>query len=180
MATQERIESQWWHYIEKINSVKGYQYARSIGSLWVNGAYDINTPYSTARAESVMCGGNFIAYTEETRTHVKLVRYDFRIDTNRLNPEIDNWHVKPYLFWKATAVDVHGGVFNVGQGLDVFFPLISERDLWIPKSQVEIFPTGPDYQLRGCDIYNNTAPLLKDGVYMNGFRLETRGVVVPA
>jgi hypothetical protein len=174
------IESNMWHLIERINSVRGYQWARSIGNMWINLDYAIDTPYSTARAESIHCGGNFFKYSEETATHVKLVAYDWRADTTNIT---DNWFTDSAIFWKACAIRVDGKVINVANDLDVYFPLVSERPLWMNKKDVELFPdTGADYQVRGCDVYDGNKPLMTVDAggrrfYTTWFYLDTLGVI---
>ena len=132
------IESNWWHHIEKINSPRGsrgYKWARSIGNMWINLEYDIDTPYSTARAESLTCGGVLIAYTEETFTHVKLVSYDWRMSTVGLE---ENQFTHPHMYWKAWAINIKGNIIKVANELDVWFPRIAERDLWMSKKDLII------------------------------------------
>ena len=130
------IYSNWWKYIEKINTAAAYNYARSIGLMWINILYDKETPYSTARAESVLCGGNFISWDLETDTHVRVLSYPANMNTDTLT---DDWHNKPYLFWKACAVNGDGRVIKVGNALDVYIPIIRNTELWIRKSKVTIF-----------------------------------------
>lgn len=168
------IESNWWHHIERINSERGYKWARSIGNMWINKTYNIDVPYSTAPAESIHCGGNFIAYDLETPHHVRLVAYPYRMDTTNLK---DNWFNKPWMFWKACMVNSEGEIGKVANALDVYFPLIAERELWINKIYIEKFPDGPDYRLQGKDVYDGSRPLLVNGNFLTDWKLETKGVV---
>ena len=189
----------WWEYMQKINSPDGYSYNRSVGALWINIEYrDANgNQIKIPRAESIHCGGNFIAYEEETNTHVKLISYDYRMKTSGLNPSVDNWQMKPYLFWKAVAVSSDGKLLNPhvkGKGIDIYFPLIRNTDLWMNKNDLELFPSPPDgvqYYLRGVNVYGLHAqrgdllPLLTitNGVrklHTDWFRLSTVGVIPPA
>jgi hypothetical protein len=155
------IESNWWHYIEKINSFRGYKWARSISNMWINLQY-VDTPYSTARAESLHCGSNFFCWDAdyETPTHVKLVTFDWRMDTTVLNRAYNNWFNQSEFFWKPIAVNGEGDIIKVANALDVYFPLIAEKELWMHKKDIEIFPDGYDYKFYGCDVYDGAEPLL--------------------
>lgn len=139
------VRSNWWKYIEKINSPLGYKYARGHG-MWINRDYDSDTPYSIAQAESIISGGNFVAYDAETATHLRILSFPNNMDTSKLDPAIYNWRNMPYMFWKACAVK-NGSekVINVGEGLDVYFPIICNEpkffqpaELWIEKRKVKL------------------------------------------
>ncbi len=191
------VFSSWWSYMRKINTPEGYSYNRSVGAMWINAEYrdedgkEIKTPV----AESIHCGGNFVAYEEETNTHVKLISYDYRMKTDVLNPVVDNWFMKPYLFWKAAAVGISGKIINPhvkSKGIDVYFPLIRNTELWMNKNDLELFPTPPDgvqYDLRGVNVFGwkngDILPLLTytnrvRKFHTDWFKLSTVGVIPPA
>lgn len=140
------VKENWWRYIEKINNPLGYKYARSIQMMWVNIGYDNDVPYSTAKAEAVHCGGNFVSWDIETSTHIRLISWANDYDTSKLNPAVHNWRTMPYMFWKACSVERFGSrVRNVGADLDVYFPFICNTpqfglpaELWMEKSKVEL------------------------------------------
>ena len=155
------IRSNWWHYLEKINTdPRSYSYTRGVHNMWINSEYDVQTPYSTGKAESICCGGNFVAYTEETATHLKIMAWDNHLDTSTLDPEINNWFNQPYLFWKACAVKQGGGaVINVASALDVYIPIICNEaqfglpaELWIEKSRVQILGEN-DWTFHNGNVY---------------------------
>jgi len=178
-----------WRYMEKVNLPYpgGYKYTRAKNALWINNAeWDNEIPYNPSdEAVSHICGGNFIAYDTETPTHVRLVSYANDLDMNRvLNPEIDNWVMKPYKWWKAIAVNKDGTLINVGQDVDAFFPLLRGKyELWMYKKHLEFFPKGYHYQLRGCNVYDAGRPLLtvvgRKRMFHTSWRLETVGVIPP-
>lgn len=189
------ILNPWWEYMKKINTPEGYIYNRSIGCMWINIWYDQETDTPTPKAESIHCGGNFIAYEEETSTHVKLISYDYRMKTVGLDPEFDNWHMKPYLFWKAVAIDIGGKMIMpvvLGEARDVYFPLIRRTELWMNKKDLEFFPAPPKgmtYELRGVNVFGrigkDLVPLLTvrnriRTFHTDWFRLSTEGVIPPA
>jgi hypothetical protein len=164
------IRRNWWEYLQKINSPKGYEYTRSVGLMWVNIDYDRNTPYSTARAESIHCGGNFLEWDIETDTHVRVVSYPNGMDTSALNPQVDNWHNKPHRFWKACSIDLSGHVIKVANGLDVYFPLICNvpefglpAELWMRKDMITTFPPA-EYTFRDGDVYLRNELFYRTGV----------------
>jgi hypothetical protein len=158
------IHENWWRYIEKINDERGYKYARSIGAMWINIGYDIDTPYSMAKAESIHCGGNFIEWDLETRTHVRVVSYPNDFDASILDPLVDNWMNKPHRFWKVVTINLDGKLLNPtvrGAGADVYIPIIcnvrqfgKEPGLWIEKDKLQIFAED-FYTFNNGDVYLN-------------------------
>lgn len=179
------ISPEWWAFIKKINSEKGYAYARSVGKMWINTEYDEVSadPDPMPVAESIHCGGNYIAYDFETATHVRLAAHHWQSSTALLHPAADNWVNKPWMFWKACTIALDGTVRNVGNALDVYFPLIQKTELWIHKKYLEIFPLGYDYQFRGVNVYDGINPLLtvENGqrIFHTNWRIETKNVVPP-
>lgn len=157
------IRARWWRYIERINNPLGYEYARSIDAMWINIHYDNEIPYSTGRAESIDCGGNFIEWDIETPTHVRRVDYPNNFDADTLDPRYDNWFFKPHRFWKACAVNADGRVINVhrkGQPVDVYIPRIRNEPLnglegcWIEKKKLVFLPEDY-YTFRGGSVYKD-------------------------
>lgn len=144
------IDSDKWHFIEAINNAKGYEYARSIGKMWINSAYDKDIPYSEAHAESIEDSGNFVSWEEENNGHLNIRAFDQQEKMMQLfDPAVINWHTRPYLFIKATATNFTRQLFNVGKAIDCYLPLIRRTDgggtgeLWLPERKVERFPTLP-------------------------------------
>jgi hypothetical protein len=172
----------WWDYIKKINTPEAYDYARSVGLLWIN-KVDSDPPI----AESVICGGNFVTWDKETDTHVRLVSYKYDQATDMLDPLRDNWHMQPTKHWKACAINEDGKIINVGKALNVYYPLLAKTELWMVKTDLEMFPPAPIgtmYELRGCDVWlvksETKTPLLWRGEFFTDwFRLATVGVVAP-
>ena len=168
----------WRDYIKKINDEAGAAYALSLNNLWMN---------KEGVAESVICGGNFVQWDMETDTHVRLVGYKYNQQTDMLDPLRDNWHTQPTRFWKACAIDETGRIINVGQALDVFYPLIAKTESWMNKSDLEMFPPPPNgakYVLQGVNVWSEyegvRVPLLYNGEFFeNWFKLETKGVIAP-
>jgi hypothetical protein len=160
------IRENWWRYIEKINDLAGYRYARSIGAMWINIPYDNEIPYSTGRAESIDCGGNFIEWDVETGTHVRRVDYPNNMNTSVLNPLVDNWKVSPHRFWKAVAIDKEGKKINpvsMGKGADVYIPRICNESqfgkpagTWIRKDKL-IFLPEDEYTFQNGSVWKDGA-----------------------
>ena len=171
----------WWEYIRAINNEDGYLYARSIGSLWIN--IDYQTENKTPRAESVMSAYNYIAWDEETDTHVKLLSYSWYHGASGLNPAVDNWRYKPYMFWKCSAYNRGGDVFNVWGGVDCYIPRIYNTELWMRKDYIEPFPVGPDYRFSGIEVFDGAIPLLKlvngQRTFPTAWHIETPNVIHP-
>jgi len=172
------ISDSWWKYIRKINDDKGYGYARSVGLLWINIKYTTGTP----RAESVMSGGNYIAWDEETYTHVKLLSYKWDMDTSLLNPAVHNWREMPWMFWKCSGYDQAGNTSKVLAGVDCYIPRIALTELWINKKSIEIFPDGYDYKFYKSNVYDGDTPLFTiiNGVsrFWTGWNFSTKPVWV--
>lgn len=165
----------WWRFIEKLNAhdIKSYGYVRSVGSMLINTAskYDIDVPYSIAHGVSVICGGNFISYIDETATHVRIDAFDNWLKADQvLDTKIHNWFDMPYKFMKLCAVQAYGSkVRNPTNGIDVYFPIIAPHaqvnlghpaELWIAKSKIEILGEG-DYVFRDGSVYDEDGALVK-------------------
>jgi hypothetical protein len=181
-----RILPSWWSFIRKINNDKGYKYVNSIFAMWINNPFNQEDPNAKVNAESIIGGGNPVAYDMETTTHIRLVSWSFDKDTSTLNPLLDNWYWKPYLFWYPVAIDIHGNLIHVSGGVDAYFPLIKHTELWMNKNSVELFPDGYDYVLRGMNVYNGSTsnPLMtvdKMGkrTFYDGWKIDTYGVLPP-
>jgi len=187
------VTQEWWDYIKKLNSPGGYAWARSVYTMWINTPYDQtiipDTVAEMAKSESINCGGNFIAYDEETATHVRMLSWDWRFNPLVLSPTVDNWMNFPYLFWKAALVNIDYKIINpVSKGvpIDVYIPCLCLTETWINKKLIEKFPeTGADYRLRGTDVYDGTQPLMtvardmKRTFHKSWFYLESTGVIPP-
>lgn len=180
-GTAITILGSWRNHIRAINSLKGYDWCMSVGNMIINAPY---TEGQNPKAESIGCGGNFLAFDEETRTHVKAISYKWTDDASILDPIIHNWKARPWMIWKACAITKEGRVINVANALDAYWPMIARTDFWINKNYLEMLPIGPDYRLEGVNVYDGDQPLLTTiaGVrtFHTDWRIETLGVVPPA
>ncbi len=140
-----QVTPSMWRWIEAQNGVKGYKYARSVGMCWINTDYDHDTPYAQAHAESIMTAWNFVSYEEEVTGHLHVRSFGYDEDLlTAFDPSVINWRTRPHLFWKLTATNSGGKVYNVGAGLDVFIPLLHGlKEIWIPTIECELFPELP-------------------------------------
>ena len=181
------VSPAWWRFIKSINSAGGYSFVRSNDQMWINNRdWRPDSTNETAWAESIMNGGNFIAYTEETVTHVKLLSYKSSDVADRvLDPKEDNWLNKPYLFWKTVLINSAGELRNPPGG-DSYIPLIAYTELWLHKKYIEFFTDGPAYDFHGTDVYDDNRPLMivdrvtRKPAFYNGWHLDTLGVIPPA
>lgn len=178
----------WWEYIRAINNDRGYMWARSVDWMWINNEYESN---ANPMAESIHCGGNFVTWDLETSTHIRLVSYHYQDKPMQfLNPQVDNWHNNPHMFWKPCSIDQYGTIYRMGNGIDAYIPLIARTELWLPKIRVEFFPTLPagyTYELRGLDVYLNNrgslSPLMTTDrnrvrtFHNSNWRIDTLGTV---
>lgn len=174
------IRITWRNHIKKINNSKGYDWCMSVGNMW------INTPYTEGqdpKAESIGCGGNFLAFDEETTTHVKAISYKWTDDASILDPTIHNWQNRPWMIWKACAIGEDGRVINVSNALDAYIPMIAKTDFWVHKKYLEMLPTGYDYRFSGVNVYDKAQPLLtvEGGIrkFHTSWKIDTVGVVPP-
>lgn len=185
-GTSVQIYPEWWKFIKKINNGSGYEYARSIGNMIINNYYNQEAldPEPPATAESIGCGGNFLAFDNQIGNKVHAICYNKFDDTDLLDPLVHNWVSRPWEIWKACAVDVNLRVINVANALDVYWPMIARTEFWVHTDYLEMLPLGPDYKFRGVNVYNGTQPLLTtvNGVrtFYNGWHINTTGVVPPA
>jgi hypothetical protein len=176
------IRENVWRYIEKINPLKAdYGYVRKPHAMWINIEYEEDTLYSAARAESISCGCNIVAYTEETNTHIKLLARPTDFDFSNLNPAVDNWYYRPYMYFKAQAIRKDWRFAKVANAQDVYIPLLYNpgSELWIEKSMIELFPAGYNYRFYGINIYDGDRPLRVNGANYNGFPLSTPSLIPP-
>jgi len=169
------ISDKWWSHIRKINNDAGYGYARQVGLLWINIPYTDKTP----RAETVISGGNFIAWDEETNTHVKLLSYGWDMDTSVLSPQYHNWLQLPYMFWKCSSYTQAGYTMKVLDGVDCYIPRIALTELWINKNSIEIFPVGYNYQFLGSNVYDGDSPLFTITNGVKKFHTDWRFTINP-
>lgn len=137
------ISEQWWRYIEAINSVLGYKYARSVHMLWINGDYAADEPYSEAHAEAITMPGNFKFIDGIQGNFGHLKTFDRAEDPFESNdPAYVNWKTRPDLFFKCSQW-TKSGMRNVANGLDVYLPNLRVTDRWINLDDVEFFPPLP-------------------------------------
>jgi hypothetical protein len=89
-GTSIPIRSNWWRFIKQINNPGGYEYARSIGNMIINTSYDQDAaePQPPAMAESIGCGGNFIAYDKEINEYVRIVSYNYLDNTDFMSSAV--------------------------------------------------------------------------------------------
>ena len=189
-----------WRLIKASNSSAGYDYARSIGNMWIN--IDYVTDGKTPRAEAITNGGNFVMFDKLTYTHGHIACFEYDENFDILDTNEYNWHKHPELFFKGCAIGITGIVRNLANGLDVYFPLIRVTDRWINLNSVELFPVLPifvtynsqpvmiyDYILEGTSIKGVTDKdviyLLKstrpgERIFPTSWRISTLGVIPPA
>jgi hypothetical protein len=185
-GTSIPIYPEWWRFIRKINNDAGYDYARSIGNMWINNQYDQDdsNPQPPATAESIGCGGNFVAFDQRVGNKVHAICYNRFDNADLLDPAVDNWKNKPWMIWKACAVNESLRVINVGNALDVYIPMIARTEFWIHTDWLEMLPDGYDYRFDGVNVYDGNQPLLtvENGVrtFHTAWRINTTGVVPPA
>jgi len=178
------IYDNWWNYIDKINpDPRAYDFWRSEGWLWINIPY--KDEGKTPRAESIVSPGNYVSWDVETTTHVKLRSYLWDFNTANLDPAKDNWLEQPDIFWKATAQkNNYGPLYNVGAGIDAFCPRIALTEMWMNKNEIEIFPKGYNYKLRGVEVFDGDVPLLKmvngQRTFPTAWHIDTPNVIPPA
>lgn len=162
-GTPVQIPDYWFDYIDSISPDKqGYQWITSVGNMV------FNNPNNPNLAELIGCGGNYIVFDAQTDTHVRAITLHVSDNVYQFDPEIDNWRVKPWLYWKACTISESGQVRNVGGGLDAYWGLIAKTEIWIHKSFLEIFPKGDYYFYNGI-IHQNGRPYLH----------TTKNVVMP-
>jgi hypothetical protein len=191
------VLNNWWTHIRQINNDDGYAYARSIGNMWINRYYDETT---TATAEAIENGGNFVAFDKTTDTHGHMLSYSYQDAPTNI---LENWMNYPYLYFKAIAINEWGHLRNVGNGIDCFLPNLHVTDRWINLNDVEPFPALPyatiygnqpvtitAYRLLGASVIGRLEDgreiyLLKstqpaERSFLTTWKLYTVGVIPPA
>jgi hypothetical protein len=165
---------QWQSYLHKINPGDAeYRYSLSVGYLWINIPY---TPPAIPMAESIISGRNIVRIIGQSSSHYQIECFKYTDQTSGLDPEINNYEFDRR-FWKMTTYDIAGRTRKVTSGLDVYAPLMSYTDLgcWIHKDYVRPFPSGPDYIVRGDNVYDGNRPLriVENGIetFYNGWTI---------
>jgi len=135
-----------WSYLRKTNNADAMKWLETYEAMWINnggkGGQIITT--SNVNAESIIGGGNLIAYDDEKNTHVRIVARHYKFEFGTLNPENDNFNTFPWLYWYPTAINAAGVIRKVTSGIDVFIPLLICTELWIGKNKVRLLDKKPD------------------------------------
>ncbi len=126
--------------------------------------------------EDIFLPNNFVAMDKYTSTHSRIVnKHSLHFDVSSLDPDKDNWYYKPTEYWMAT-VQKTKPPHEVGRVADgsyfVYTPVIGQREQWIQKSRVEMFPKLPmdvtyegktytitGYALLGASVYGHAAEM---------------------
>lgn len=178
-GTPYRLLVEHKNHIQSISPASGFQWMMKPFNMVINDEYSY---WENPLCQLIGCGGNYFAYDKETKTHVRLVSYNW-LDTTYLDPKIHNWLHYPWKIWKAVAITKEGVVRNVGASLDAYWKLISKRELWVHRDFVELFQVGLNYRFYGVDVYNGKTPLLtiQNGqrVFHTNWRIQTANVVPP-
>ncbi len=139
-----------WHFIEGLHSdPRAYQLVRRPGMWWINTSYDWESPYSQAKAESIICSHAFVQVDgyNAARSHASIMHFN----TDELlfsiaSPAQLNWRSRPDLFWKTIVVNKLGTTHcNPGASLDCYQPLLQRPGwkLWLPIKKLEFFKPLP-------------------------------------
>jgi hypothetical protein len=136
----------WWHHHEEINSPAAYQLLLTLEVMLFNkngtrGTIDTTQPIS---ALCQMCGGNLVAFREETTSHIKILSYQYDMDTSLLNAEDDNFYTRPEYYWYMNATNKSGVIRKMANGLDVFVAQVARGEKWIRKSECTFFDQRPE------------------------------------
>jgi hypothetical protein len=163
-GTPVSIPFVWFDYIKSITpDMQAYQWITAVGNMV------FNTPNSPNLAQLLGCGGNYVVFDAETDTHVRAITMHYYDNVYQFDPLVDNWRVKPWLFWKACTIAQDGTVRNVGAGLDAYWGLIAKSEIWVAKQFLEIFPTNDGYY------FENGVIMLSGRPYLHA----TKNVVMP-
>lgn len=134
------IGPQIWDNIEDNNDAAGEAYAKTSQAMWINLPGDprtIDILTEKVNAESIIGGGNLIAYDKEVNGHLRLVAWHY------LATPQGNFGMYPYEYWVPTMVSTGGLVRLVANGVTCFLPLLKYTELWINKSKVTLLPFQP-------------------------------------
>lgn len=167
----------WYNYLKLIQSPAAHNWIFTPNSMmtnlphWLDGVTGGTEATDPIRFECLILPCNFFEMVSETDTHVQIGARTTQSATARaLNPEINNWHNEPHLFWKAQMRNVAGDLRNVGNALDAYTAVMKQLpELWVHKKDVEMFPALPfeivhdlvsvtvtSYRLEGASVYGRT------------------------
>jgi len=137
----------WWDLLRQTNNDAAWAWLTTYEAALFNNnqdpeqrEIDITKPVS---ALSQTFGGNLKAYDKETKTHIRLVAYNYLADVHKLNPNVNNFANEPWMFMYPNAINEYGVIRKVANGIDVFVPQLSYTELWIRKSEVILLAQKP-------------------------------------
>jgi hypothetical protein len=185
----------------KMQTEAGYRWAARPGSGMIIRHYIGDVTGATAddgadpipKIECVNGFGNFLKITETVKTRGGLFHRIEALPYNGDASKLESWFTKPWYWMKMTARTPSGQIFNVGDGIDSYLPLLRRTSyLWIHNDFVEIFPVLPPegvggYILLGASIFMQTIDGIKalrlartPGELIHpytGWAMQTRSVV---
>jgi hypothetical protein len=131
---------------------------------------------SGSTAESITTGGNIGRVIDNTNPNAVQVECIIAASGNAV-PDVNavNYFNTPHLVAQATSTNGSGAIGKWG-GLDFFIPQFAKTHLWVPRHQVEFFPSLPmtvSADLAGVNIFETFDGVSQIiGRYSMGDRLE--------
>lgn len=133
-----RLSMEWYEFVRKLNSEKGFATATDAATGWVNEGWG---NHQTPLVQSLSMGGNVVIVREISGDYGKLRAYqegDPAPDSEQFN-----YSLSPQLIHKFSCIGDNDLIRNPRNGRDSYFPLIGAGELWAPIRRVEMFPEIP-------------------------------------
>lgn len=177
------VSDAWVLYMKRILTDKAWKWWIQTdvrNYLMINRASKWNFDGNTDEPafEDICLPNNFVMMDRHTPSHSRIVnKHSLNYPVNTLDPKKNNWFHEPAGYHMATVQKTAPPheVGRVGDGTYfVYTPMIGQREQWIQKSRVEMFPKLPmlvtyeskrynitGYSLLGASVYGYA-----DGVYI--------------
>lgn len=165
-----KLTDKWLEFIYSINSEQSARYLLKAKSGWVNQLAADGTPIS----ESLTMGGNVAIIDGEEGNFYKL--YSLHPD-DPLPALGDNTIVHKFTCWNI----FRNRPALPGIGLDVYYPFLTAKPVWVSKNQVEVFGSEPLPNWPGLEPHLIQAVMLEGAIiYQRPGEVKIRGPIPTA
>lgn len=132
-GTKIKITPAFDRLLRDINSKDAYKKIMIPAAGWIN--------YGEG-AETISFGGNLIEIDDVEGVWYRAKALAFDAPIPQVVPPMD-YITRPELIHKFNAVKKNGGFIKLANGIDAYIPFMKRTEMWIHKSQIELFPALP-------------------------------------
>ena len=136
----------WWKHCKDINADNpgAWEWLTTLEAMLFNKDGTLGQIDTTQKISALcqMCGGNLIQFRTETANSVLVFSYQWDMDTSILTAQSPLEH--PEYYWYGCAVNGHGTVRKLTNGIKVIVPQVARGQKWLHKDQITILDRKPD------------------------------------